>query len=457
MKNKFGQDVLNVSLPVVGEMTVYTFTSVINLMMIGNYGGNEAVSAIGLSNAFINIFSDMFMELGICIGVMSLVSRSIGAKRIDSAERYAATGFSAGLIISALVSLITFKFAGNFLYMSGARGQVLRTGVVFLKIRALSLFFMMVQKVLNSIMVGYGNTFVPFFSAVMVMVLNLGFNWALIYGNNFKEVGIQGAATASVMAYLGGMAVSLVYVIFFSKVKLKMRYVFKISSAELKKMLFLSIPSSLEEAAYSISRLLGNFLVMHTGSVAFAANEIANTVETISVMPGEGFGTAATALVGMSVGEMNMRKAKRSANRCAFWSLVMMGTFALIFLFMPQILVNQFVGEGERQVAHLAGTCLAIGALEQPFIAVSLVFEGALKGIGDTKGPFLISTFTGWAIRLPLIYVFVFVKHHSVAAVWWITAIQWGTEALLAYVLFKHKTRNVNQMRKHLLLKEVSG
>ena len=67
----------------------------------------------------------------------------------------------------------------------------------------------------------------------------------------------------------------------------------------------------------------------------------------------------------------------------------MMSIFAIIFLFMPNVLVNFFVNENEKRVAYLAGRCLAIGAVEQPFIAISIVFAGALKGLGDGKSPFL--------------------------------------------------------------------
>jgi len=101
--------------------------------------------------------------------------------------------------------------------------------------------------------------------------------------------------------------------------------------------------------------------------------------------------------------------------------------------------VNLFVGENEKKVAFLAGRCLAIGAVEQPFIGMSLVFAGALKGLGDVKTPFFISCFTSWIIRLPLTYYFIYILKYPVTALWWITALQWAIDALLMFIFFKYK------------------
>ena len=73
-------EVLNTSLPVVAEITVYTLMSIFDLMMIGRYGGNIAVSAVGLSNNLTNAVIGIFISGGFCISIVSLVSRLVGAK-----------------------------------------------------------------------------------------------------------------------------------------------------------------------------------------------------------------------------------------------------------------------------------------------------------------------------------------------------------------------------------------
>lgn len=208
---------------------------------------------------------------------------------------------------------------------------------------------------------------------------------------------------------------------------------------KVKKLFGLSIPSIMEDGAFSVSRLLCTFIIMRAGTVAFAANQIANTVESISFMPGMGFGVAATTLVGIKIGEKNYKEAKEYTYACALGAVAMMSVFAVIFLLMPSFLVNLFVGEEEIKLIYIASLCLFIGAFEQPTIALSSVFAGALKGSGDTKNPFFISLATSWLIRLPLIFYFIYILKLSIIYVWWVTVIQWGIDAILMFICFERR------------------
>jgi MATE family multidrug resistance protein len=66
-------------------------------------------------------------------------------------------------------------------------------------------------------------------------------------------------------------------------------------------------------------------------------------IEGISVMPGIGFGIAVITLVGLNTGKKDYKKAKSAAINCAFYAVFMMSIFAIIFLFMPNLLVNLFL------------------------------------------------------------------------------------------------------------------
>jgi len=440
MVNKYTiNDVLNTSLPVVAEITIYTLMSIFDLMMIGKYGGNIAVSAVGISNSLTNAFIGIFISGGVCISIVSLVSRLVGARQYKIAEKFAVIGLILGAIICLIITILFYYFGKELLYILGARNEILKIGYSFIKINSIALFFCMNMMLLNSILIGYGNTFIPFICSLIVFSLKIIFNYLLIFGIIFKARGIDGSAIASTIAYLCGFIFSFYHTASKAKIVIKHFFIFRISSKDIKKILKLAIPCSLEEAAFSISKLICVAIIIKSGSISFAADEIANMIEGISVMPGIGFGIAVITLVGLNTGKKDYKKAKSIANNCAFYAVFMMSIFAIIFLFMPNLLVNLFVGENEKKVAYLAGRCLAIGAVEQPFIGMSLVFAGALKGLGDVKTPFFISCFTSWIIRLPLTYYFIHLLKYPVTALWWITALQWAIDALLMFSLFNYK------------------
>jgi Na+-driven multidrug efflux pump len=111
-----------------------------------------------------------------------------------------------------------------------------------------------------------------------------------------------------------------------------------------------------------------------------------------------------------------------------------MSMVGMAFLFIPNVIMSFFTNE--REVIDLAAKSIRIGALEQPTIAVAMVLSGALKGAGDTKGPFYISTISNMCIRMPLIFLIVFVFKLNVVYIWMATALQFAVEALLMSIRY---------------------
>lgn len=436
------KEVLDISLPAVGEITIYTLMSMFDTMMVGNYGGSKAVSIVGISNEILNTCVNTFIAIGICIGITSFISRSIGSRKNNVAEEYASIGFILGIFISIIVCYFLFEFSEQILHVAGTRGEVLSQSNIFMRITIIAIFFNMLISVISSILRGYGNTYTPFFIALFIAVIKLVLDWVLIFGIVTPEMGIIGAAIASVVSQVIGFIYIFSYLIFKSTIRIKLRYIVCLSMDRVKGLLMLSLPSVMEEAAFSLSRLLCTFIIMRAGTVAFAANQIANTVEAVSFMPGMGFGVAATTLVGIKIGERNLKKAREYTYVCAIVAVAMMCISSIVFLFIPGILVNVFVGDEEKKVIRLASLCLFIGAFEQPSIAISSVFAGALKGSGDTKRPFIISLATSWIIRLPLIFYFIYILKASIIYVWWVTVLQWGIDAILMFMCFERKVRS---------------
>jgi putative MATE family efflux protein len=239
--------------------------------------------------------------------------------------------------------------------------------------------------------------------------------------------------------------VGLLFIIFYikkySKIKIRLKYIKDFNFSMFKSLFKLSVPSAMQEGAFSISRLLGGFFIVGLGTIAFAANQITTTIESISFMPGWGFAVAATTLVGHKIGEKDYKKAKEYAYTSIFLGLVVMSLCALLFLLIPNVLINTFITSSETEVIKLGTYCLMIAAIEQPFMAISMIIGGVLKGAGDTKTPFKVSLFTSWIIRMPLMFIIIFILKLSVVYVWVITSFQWIFDGTIIYILFKKKLK----------------
>lgn len=187
---------------------------------------------------------------------------------------------------------------------------------------------------------------------------------------------------------------------------------------------------------------------MGLGSLAFAANQITITIESISFMPGWGFAVALTTLAGHSVGERNFEKAKKYIYYTVTLSIITMGFTAIIFFLFPNELISLFIKESEKEVITLGAMCLTLAAIEQVPMAIAMVIEGAMKGMGDTKTPFKVVLFTNWIIRLPLIYYFLYLQRYPVTTFWKVTALQWSIEAIIIVFVFERKWKKYYRTKK---------
>ncbi|WP_125154576.1 MATE family efflux transporter [Clostridium rectalis] len=439
------KNVLSLALPAVGEMILYMMVWVFDTMMVGKYGGQTAVSTVGLSSEIMYTFVNVFISVGISVGTVSLVSRKLGGNDEDSAKEYASIGVLLGITLALIISLVAFIFSPKILYYAGARDNVLIQGIIYMRITSLGLFFNMIMNVLNSILRGSKDTKTPLIASAIVNIINIFLDWTLIFGKfGLPELGIRGAAIATASAHISGFLFILIYTIKYSKIKPNIKYLLNLNRTRFKEIIKLSVPSSLQQGAFDLIRLLGTIFIMYLGQIAFAANQITTTIESISFMPGWGFAVAATTLVGHKIGEKDINGAKEYAYTCTIIGTFLMSLCSIMFLLFPKILISLFITKNELQVISLGSTCLMIAAIEQPVMGISMILGGSLKGIGDTKTPFIISFISSWLIRFPLMIYFIYILKSSVTYIWWITAIQWMFEGITMFIVFKKKFKKLS-------------
>ncbi|MBS5824139.1 MAG: MATE family efflux transporter [Clostridium argentinense] len=438
------RNVLTIALPAVGEMVLYMMVWVLDTLMIGQYGGQVAVSTVGISGEILYTFANIFIAMGVSVAITSIVARRYGAKEYDIAEEYATIGFVVGTIISVLCTVIIFVFSKQLLTAAGCEPEVLEIAMRYIRIVCFGIVFNMITSLYSAIQRAYGNTKIPLITSFIVILINMILDYMLIFGKfGAPELGVTGAAIATITAQICGFLFSTYYTFKKSKIKVKFKYLKSLTMEKIKTLFKLSIPASLQEGAFSISRLLTTFMIMRLGTVAFSANTITSTLESLSYMPGWGFAVACTTLVGNKYGEKDYKGAMKYAYNCAILGLVSMICVASLFVIMPKFLIGLFINKSEVEVISLGATCLMIAAIQQPGMAISMIYGGALKGIGNTKIPFKVSLFTGWCIRLPLVFYFIYLNQSSVTYFWWICVIQWIVDAILIYISYKRKLNSL--------------
>lgn len=432
---KIFREILYLAIPAVGEMTLYMMIWIFDTMMIGKYGGQLAVSSVGLSTEIIYSFFNIIIAVGVSTALTSLISRAIGSKDYKKAEIIANAGIKIAVVLALIFFSLLFFVPDKILNLAGATKEMLPLATRYAKISSFSFFLLTLSSTTNGIFRGIKDTKTSLYVAGSINIVNLFLDYALIFGNfGFPECGITGAAVATVAGNFIGILLQWSRL---KKLPFKISLFSYVSKKDIWEIIRFAVPSGLQEANFSLSRLLGLTFILSLGTTAFAANQIGIAIEAISTMPGWGVAIACTALVGHSIGENNPNKSQEYTLYSTIIASIFMGILACFFFFIPKILVSFFINKQEIDVIKIGAICLQVAAFEQIPIAIVTVLGSYFKGIGNPKTPFYVSFFTNWFLRLPIAFYLISILRLPVYIYWFITTFQWLVESVILYYLYR--------------------
>ena len=438
---KIFREILYLAIPAVGEMTLYMMIWIFDTMMIGKYGGQLAVSSVGLSTEIIYSFFNIIIAVGISTALTSLVSRAIGSKDYKKAEIIANAGIKIAVVLAFIFFSLLFFIPDKILNLAGATKEMLPLATRYAKISSFSFFLLTLSSTTNGVFRGVKDTKTSLYVAGSINIVNLFLDYVLIFGNfGFPEWGITGAAVATVAGNFIGILLQWSRL---KKLPFKISLFSYVSKKDIWEIIRFAVPSGLQEANFSLSRLLGLTFILSLGTTAFAANQIGVAIEAISTMPGWGVAIACTALVGHSIGENNQNKSQEYTLYSTIIASIFMGVLAVFFFFVPKTLVSFFINKQEINVIRIGAICLQVAAFEQIPIAIVTVLGSYFKGIGNPKTPFYVSFFTNWFLRLPIAFYLISILRLPVYIYWVITTFQWSLESIILYYLYRKNIKTV--------------
>lgn len=397
------RNILRIVWPATTESVLQMLVGIVATAMVGHLGA-EAIGAVGLSSRVTQIVWAMFSAAG--TGATVLIARAVGANDREAIQRTAlqALGLAIGLV-SVLTALVVWQARGLMINLFTAQGKVLELSFMYLSIVALGMPFMAIMQVAGAIMRGAGNTRTPMGIAFLVNGLNVGLTSILIYGHfGFPALGLRGAAVATVVAQAAGAVLALLALT-------RLHAIISVSAARryrpqlevVKRILTIGVPAAFEMIFWQAATIVLMRLIVQFGTEELAAHQLGLTAESLSYMPAIGFGIAATALVGQSLGAKNPRLAERYVGQivrvCALLTIV---TAGLLF-FLPEVIMGVLTDRVE--VIRLGAIYLRLMAFAQLPQQIAGVLNGALRGAGDTKAPMVIGGVGLWLVRLPLAWV----------------------------------------------------
>lgn len=434
--------VLRLGLPAVGEQLLNLMVGLVDTYVVGHlalgvaaqlgYGREVALAAVGAGGHITWMLTTMFMALA--LGCTVVLARFVGAKEGEHANRTLAQSMVVALLVGLASMGAGYLFAPQLMAILNLAPEVRQHAVGFLRISMLSMPLSALLFVGNAALRGAGDTRTPLVTMLVVNGVNAGLSLLLVNGLlAAPALGIAGAAWASTAGRaIGGLIV--VGVLIRGRSGLVLRRIPRPDWGLIWRILRQGLPFAAEQFIFQGALLIFVRLITQIGTVAYAAHSTIITVESISFLPGMGFATAATTLVGQELGAGRPDRAAESGYEAFRLGVWLMGVMGLAFVLVPELFLRFFVAD-ERVVAA-AVTPLRMVGLAQPALAAQFIFSGGLRGGGDAKWPLYSKMFSVWLVRLPLAWLLVEVAGWGLNGIWLAMSVDFVVQGLLAWRRF---------------------
>ncbi|MBQ9988560.1 MAG: MATE family efflux transporter [Clostridia bacterium] len=364
-KGELGRDILHIAWPSMVELFLQSLAGIVDLMMVGQLGA-WAISSVGLANQ--PKFIMMAVMVALNAGTTALVARFRGAGDRENANRVVRQGLLLTLVFGLGISSIIFIFAEPLVqFMGAAETATLVGGTIYLKYQAAGFICVAFSAGVTAALRGVGQTRVSMVYNMVGNVANVILNYGLIYGNfGLPRMEVAGASLATIL----GQAIAMVFAFIVllkgrgGFLKLEPRKGFKPDFQLIKRILHIGIPSMFEQFAMRLGMILFTKTVAVLGTVQFAAHQVCMNLQSLTMMNGQGFGIAATALLGRSMGQGRIDKAHAYTKRCRRFSLYLSLGLSAFFLFLGRYAIMMYNSDPAIITAGL--TIMPIMALLQP-------------------------------------------------------------------------------------------
>lgn len=423
--------IFQLSLPSILAQVTNVMMFFIDQAMVGRLGA-QAAASIGLVESTTWLFGGI--AGAVSMGFSVQVAHFIGANDFEKARQVVRHGIITAFCMSLLIMLIAAIVSQPLPYWLRGGADIAPDASRYFLIFAMAAPFFQMNNLASSMLKCEGNMRIPSLLSVIVCVLDVVFNFLLIFPSRSISLlgidifipgaglGVTGAAIGTGLAYVVVSLTQSWMAFFRSKILSvrinRSRFVFV--GSYLKNAFNIGAPMALQMFLMSSAQVISTAIVAPLGNFAIAANTFAITAESLCYMPGYGIGDAATTLIGQSMGA-GRNDLCRSFARMTVWSgMIIMAVMGVVMYFFAHDMMAIMTPVSEIQ--QLGAQSLRIEAFAEPMYAASIVTYSVCVGAGDTLRPALINLSSMWFVRLTLAYLLA--KDYGLPGVWTAMAIE---------------------------------
>ena len=362
-----GRLIINMSWPAILSMLIQAFYNVVDSFFVSRLG-EEALAAL----TYVNPIQFLIISFGVGtgVGINSLISRRLGAGRIEEANLAACHGYRLAFFNWGLFAIIGLFFAKPIMNLMSDNPYIIESGVIYMQIITIGCVFVMVQITSEKILQATGNMTLPMICSIVGAVTNIILDPILIFGYGpFPEMGVAGAATATVFGQFLSMCLGQ-YLLFAKEHSVKVRFRgWKFDKQIVKDIYAVGAPSILMQSIGSVMQFGMNLILGSLTETAVAVMGVYGRLQSFVFMPVFGMNQGVMPIMGYNYGARNRKRLMETYKKGFLIALGIMSVGLVIFQLFPSQLLSIFNAQGSQSMYDIG--IPALRAISWCFIPAS--------------------------------------------------------------------------------------
>lgn len=402
--------------------------NVVDSIIVGQFVGKNALAAVGSS--FPVMFLIIALIMGATMGSMVLISQFYGAKDSENLRKIIDTTYIFLFIVSILSTILGLIFSSTILNILKTPPEIFDDAKRYLDIMFIGMIMLYGYNGLSAVMRGVGDSKTPLYLLIASTIINIFLD--LIFVLVFKW-GVSGAAWATIISQGFSFIFGLI-ILFLRKSPIAFKFKDLVFDFKLfKKSIGIGIPSGIQQMAVALGMIALTRIVNGFGTNALAAFTIAGRIDSFAMMPAMNFSMALSTFSGQNIGANKLERVSKGLRSTLIMSSIVCIFITFFIIIFGKNLINLF--NSDQIVMEIGTEYLYIVGGFYIVFSLMFIFNGVLRGAGDTFIPMLVTIASLWLVRIPISYFLS--QIYGTKGIWFGIPIAWMIGAVVSFLYYK--------------------
>lgn len=390
---------ISFALPLMLSGVLQLMFNAVDIVVVGRFSGSESLAAVGSTTALINIFTNLF--IGISLGANVLSARFYAAGREKEMSETVHTAILFALVSGIAMAVVGVVFSKWALNLMGTPDDVINLSTLYMRIYFLGMPFFMLYNYGAAILRAVGDTKRPLYFLILAGTVNALLNMFLVI---VFGLGVAGVAIATVVSQMISCVLVLgclrrtdaCYKLYPSKLSMKKEYLIQIFQV--------GVPAGIQSTVINFSNALLQSSVNSFGSIAMAGYTAANNVLGFLFVSVNSVTQACMSFTSQNFGVGKYKRMDRVLIDCLILTVTVGLTLGCGAYFFGTEILQIYTEDPE--VIRCGLEILSITTVPYFLCGIMDLFPGALRGMGYSVVPMILSIIGTVGMRILWIFVF---------------------------------------------------